>query len=90
MGRFSAAIARQSCCYAAFFGGRALVKLIMPAPADAHAVPEPSQWENRQLFLVGANQKRPSYQRSEDDYDAPPLHVHIDPGDGARLVSHTF
>ena len=41
----------------------------MPAPADAHAVPEPSQWENRQLFLVGANQKRPSYQRSEDDYD---------------------
>jgi len=37
------------CGAAVFFGGRALLKLIMPAPADPHAIPmpipEPSQWK---------------------------------------------
>ena len=33
------------CGAALFFGGHALGKLTMPAPADAHAAPEPSQWK---------------------------------------------
>jgi hypothetical protein len=33
------------CGAAVFFGGGALAELIIPAPADAFAIPEPNQWK---------------------------------------------